>query len=302
MTCTRLLGVCLFVAFVAPFGGAAFGDSVPNEFQSNYDDGYGSGYTVGYDAGLTTGKVKGTAEGSSTGHADGYTAGYGETYQPAFDHAYDAQYPTGNRAGWVAGVQDGFSKGYEQAPVIYQAWLDSGATISVRLGLVLTTNVYGNFGGTDTSGADYTVWRDNLGQDYDWGKHYFDVGYTDGKSAGDLVGSQDGYNLTYPVAYAKAFPAGHTDGIAGGIREGTSAGSASGYGDGFSSGQSTGYDLGFTAGVQYHLFGKYAQPVYRLNYAQRATGPAPVPEPTSLALFGIAAAGAATFRRGNRRS
>jgi PEP-CTERM motif len=276
----------VFLAFACLDCRFALAESVPTEFQPKYDAGYESGYSLGYDLGLPVGKAKGDAEGSTKGHADGYTAGYGETYQPAFDHAYDAKYPIGNRAGWDAGVQDGFTKGYDWAPVIYQQWLVSGSVNACFSSITISGGLnWINSGSLDLFGRYSTIL---VGQNYDWGKHYFDIGYTDGKSAGNLMGSQDGYNLTYPLAYAEAYPRGQVDGIAGGIREGTAAGSASGYGDGYSAGQSTGYELGFTAGVQYHLFRQYARPVYALNYANRATGPAPVPEPSSWVLLGSA--------------
>jgi hypothetical protein len=59
--------------------------------------------------------------------------------------------------------------------------------------------MFGNFDSNSTvlSGADYTMWRKSIDPNYDWAGHYHDLGYTDGKTAGDLAGDADGYNLTY---------------------------------------------------------------------------------------------------------
>lgn len=189
---------------------------------------------------------------------------------------------------------EGFQEGFDWAPVIaaeifgvnvstsnvtIRSWI--GGSSAGRLDIELGGNGGVSFGGMFVvNGVPFGV--------YDWGKHYYDIGYTGGNDKGLVIGSEDGYNLAYPVAYAAAYKIGYKRGTFEGVHAGFREGSEQGYNDGWSEGNGIGFDAGFYAGLDYHLFGDFYVPQYSLDYSRRSTGTAPIPEPTSLTLVGLA--------------
>jgi PEP-CTERM motif len=285
-------------------------NGIPDIYQPNYKEGHDIGYASGYGSGFATGQQRGTSEGTTNGRNDGYDKGWGETYQPAFDSAYDAHLPVGKVAGWNQGHVDGFADGYDYAPIL------AGSLT------VTNNNRYG--GGNWGSGAGIMAFS---GSEFNSGfrylspdevpAFYYKLGLDDGKKEGESTGSTDGYKVTYSGAYAAAFPIGYEDGTAKGTSQGTSDGKDQGFSAGWEIGYEPGFDSGFDAGVQHYFsqhtstmhgtlevsFSGYVIPAGPLSWGESpilffdvapavgdATSDASVPEPTSMALLGIAMA------------
>jgi hypothetical protein len=268
---------------------------VPTEFQPNYDQGYGIGYPIGHRLGLIEGKDRGWRVGTETGTSVGFNTGWSAAYSPAYDLAYDAQYPVGHRAGWDDGVFEGFEEGFDYAPVI-AAILNSEGN-------------WTNWGGGASSGnlsisggsffSEVTIsYIDNSREplDYDWGKHFYNEGYSTGRDAGYSVGSTEGYNQAYPIAYARAYKIAFIDGVGMGTLDGTRDGGDEGYDEGWDEGYDGGFDEVFYAGIDYHLLGDFVEPTYSFAYVRRSNAftsqtllALHAPEPTSLVLVGLVA-------------
>jgi PEP-CTERM motif-containing protein len=259
-------------------------NGVPGTYQPNYDNGYGTGYSTAYPTGLVKGKQRGQSEGTATGKSDGYSAGWDESYQPAFDTAYANNLPYGQEAGWKQGIMNGFAKGYDWAEAFAEdhvTWNHNPNDSYGSAGSVfISANGPGGWGGTLNLTQTVSV--------SDVSGFYFKLGYGDGNTAGLAAGDTDGYSETYPIAYAAAYPLGHEIGATQGSLYGIQNGKESGFNAGWQLGYGPGYDGGFAAGIEYYRTGDFALP----NYAGVFGAPMPsqVPEPSSLALVGIAVA------------
>jgi hypothetical protein len=139
---------------------------------------------------------------------------------------------------------------------------------------------------------------------YDWSQHYFHQGYADGRDEGLVIGSEDGYAKSYPVAYAINYNVGFLKGVNEGSSQGKRDGQKEGYDDGWDEGLDTGHDGGFSAGVDYFLYGEFAEPKYSLAYVKRSDVSTrgsllalQAPEPASLFSLGLAGLALVGVRR-----
>ena len=287
-TATMLCSLAAMGALCAmPLHGA-----VPEAYQPNYDAAYNFAYPIGNKLGLADGKQRGILEGTENGTIDGYDAGWDKTYQPAFDRAYDERFPVGQAQGWNDGVGEGFEEGFNWAPTIAEQVFNNSLSGVVISNGNRTWSCCGP--GSSSAGslmitglgfADYTVFRDP-GPEY-WAAHYYDVGYDDGHAQGFSDGSIKGYDLTYPRAYKAAYKIGFLDGSVEGKAEGALDGGEEGFDDGWHLGFGDGFDQGFIAGVEYHIFGQYFEPINNFVYTNFRSAGTSVPEPAALALMAM---------------
>jgi hypothetical protein len=276
-------------------------DSVPSVYQPNYFEGYDAGYALGYESGFPLGYARGEEEGTAQGADAGFTAGWDAAYQPAYDVAFAQQYALGVDAGFVAGVPAGFDDGWSWAEAMAAARSDQpGAIVDVwnsnGSGVIMSDNINFiggaiiNYGG-GTFGGTLTVTASPI--DYDWSAHYFDLGFSEGKSSGDAEGSLAGYDQAFPLAYAAAFDASYAEGTDLGASEGGFAGGAAGFDSGWSGGFDEGHAVCFDAGVEFYLRGDLTL----LTAAGFDLLDTSVPEPTAACLGWTLAAALPALRR-----
>ena len=133
---------------------------------------------------------------------------------------------------------------------------------------------------------------------YDWAKHYYDLGYGDGRIQGISIGDAAGYDFAFPTAYATAYDMGLETGTLEGTAQGWANGKTEGYSAGWNLGYGQGYDQGYEAGVYYFFSGGTLPSDGNIAPSTSAAAEANVPEPATLSLLAIAAI--AFVRRGLR--
>jgi len=288
------------------------GAQAPDAYLPNYNEGYGIGYTSGYGTGYASGSERGTKEGTTKGNTDGYQAGWDASYQPAYDSAYQNNLPIGQSAGYSVGLPAGLRNGFDWATETYGIIISSGS-ISGSVDLI-AFNDWGGFLGGGTIVSNRTLmlsngpggsWGSSSGTimmsvgGYDWGQHYYSLGYKDGRANGISIGDAAGYDFAYPTAYATAYDAGVQTGTLKGTAQGSSDGATEGYTAGWSLGYGEGYNQGYDAGVYYFLAGGTLPSNGNIAASSSAAADVSVPEPASLTLLTIAAV--AFVRRGSRK-